>query len=236
VIAALADTGCEKLNFAGGEPTLRADLPRLLRRAKGRGLVTSIVTNGFRLDQLLDAHADVLDWVGLSVDSGRESVQRALGRGKGDHVANSLRLADRCRELGLRVKLNSVVTALTWDEDMSALVRTIQPERWKAFQVLPMAGQNDGSVEDLLISPDQFRAFVDRHHPLGADGLAPVVEDNDAMRGSYAMVDPLGRFFGNATGRHVYSRPIIEVGVKAALAEVGFVRAKFEERGGSYSW
>lgn len=235
VVDALARAGCEKLNFAGGEPTLRRDLGQLIRRAKEHGLVTSIVTNGFRLDRLLDEHADALDWVGLSVDSGREDVQQALGRGEGDHVESSIRLADRCRGLGIRVKLNTVVTALTWDEDMTAFVERMQPERWKVFQVLPMEGQNDGRVEDLLIDAEQFRAFVERHASM-ADGLPPIVEDNDAMRGSYAMVDPLGRFFGNATGRHVYSQPILEVGVEAALAEVGFQPWKFNARGGRYAW
>jgi len=100
----------------GCEPGLRADFPQLLRHAKARGLVTSLVTNGFRLDGLLDDHAD------------------ALGRSRGDHVASSLRLAERCRTLGLRVKLNSVVSALTWDEDMSALVREMQPERWNPLE------------------------------------------------------------------------------------------------------
>lgn len=236
VIHALADAGCQKLNFAGGEPTLRKDFPVLLRAARERGLVTSIVTNGYGLDGLLDGHADALDWVGLSVDSGKEDVQRALGRGRGRHVANSVRLAGRCRGLGLRVKLNSVVTALTWNEDMSALVRAMRPERWKVFQVLPVLGQNDGSVEELLVAPGQFRAFVERHQHLATDGLAPVVEDNEAMRGSYVMVDPLGRFFGNATGRHVYSRPILDVGVAAALSEVGFDESKFLARGGEYAW
>jgi radical S-adenosyl methionine domain-containing protein 2 len=236
LIDALAMAGCEKLNFAGGEPTLRRDLGELIRHAKSLGLVTSIVTNGFGLDALLDDHADAVDWVGLSVDSSREDVQAELGRGDGTHVANSIRLASRCRDAGVRVKLNSVVTALTWNEDMSTLVRAVMPERWKAFQVLPMAGQNDGSVEDLLISSEQFAAFVRRHHGLAADGLSPIVEDNDAMRGSYVMVDPAGRFFGNASGRHVYSEPILEAGVQFALAQVGFVPSKFESRGGRYAW
>lgn len=236
VIDALAEAGCQKLNFAGGEPTLRRDLPQLLRRARAHGLTTSIVTNGFRLDPLLSEHAGALHWVGLSVDSGVERVQEALGRGMGDHVAQALRQAERCRALGIRVKLNSVVTALTWEEDMSPLVRAMAPERWKVFQVLPMAGQNDGKVEPLLIDDAQFGAFVARHAHLAAESLAPVIEDNDAMRGSYVMVDPLGRFFGNATGRHVYSRPILEVGVEAALAEVGFVPEKFDARGGRYAW
>jgi radical S-adenosyl methionine domain-containing protein 2 len=134
------------------------------------------------------------------------------------------------------VKLNTVVTALNVDEDMSPFVRRMRPERWKVFQVLPMKGQNDGVVESLLVSGLAFAAFVERHRALASEGLAPIVEDNDAMRGSYAMIDPEGRFFGNATGEHVYSRPILEVGVETALAEVAVSAEKFELRGGRYSW
>ncbi len=54
------------------------------------------------------------------------------------------------------MKLNTVVTALNCREDMSAFVLRFQPERWKVFQVLPMAGQNDGDVEPLLIDDDSF--------------------------------------------------------------------------------
>ncbi len=236
VINTLRDAGVVKLTFVGGEPTLHPDLGRLIRHAKACGMVTCVVTNGFRLDHLLDSHADVLDWVGLSVDSGDEAVQAELGRGHGDHVVRALRLADRCRTLGIRVKLNTVVTSRTVDEDMRGLVRRIAPERWKVFQVLPIGGQNDGTIGDLLVTDQAFRAFVDRHTELWAEGLAPVVENNDAMRGSYVMVDPLGRFFGNSTGRLIYSAPILDVGVAAALAEVAFEPAKFDARGGSYAW
>ena len=232
----LRAAGGEKITFAGGEPTLHPDLGELLRHAKELGFTTCVVTNGFNLGDLLDAHAAALDWAGLSIDSGSESVQAALGRGRGDHVARCVDLADRCRAEGVRVKLNTVVTAETWWGDLAPLVRRVRPERWKVFQVLPIAGQNDESVEDLLISREQFRAFVQRHAHLAAEGLAPVVEDNDAMLSSYVMVDPLGRFFGNATGRHIYSQPILEVGVEAALAQVGFEPARFEARGGRYAW
>lgn len=236
LVHALRDAGAQKLNFAGGEPTLHRHLGHLVRRAKEVGFVTSVVTNGARLDRLLDGHAEALDWVGLSVDSAVESVEIALGRSRGGHVARSLRQADHCRACGVRVKLNTVVTALNWAEDMSAFVRLMRPERWKVFQVLPIAGQNDGKVEPLLITHAEFSDFVRRHAHLASEGMGPVVEENDAMRGSYVMVDPLGRFFGNATGRHVYSDPILEVGVDVALAQVGVVPAKFDARGGVYPW
>ncbi len=58
----------------------------------------------------------------------------------GDHVARSLSLFDRLHQYGIRVKLNTVVTRLNYQEDMSAFVRRVRPERWKVFQVLPVDG------------------------------------------------------------------------------------------------
>lgn len=231
VLERVREAGAEKLNFAGGEPTLHPDLGYLVRAAKGLGMTTSIVTNGRKLDALLDAHADALDWVGLSVDSGDERVQASLGRGVGDHLARSIALADRCRALGVRVKLNTVVTRATWNEDMTAFVERLAPERWKVFQVLRVVGQNDGSVEPLLITSEQFEAFVARHRALG-----PIPESNAAMTDSYAMIDPLGRFYGDTDGVHRVSRPILEVGVVEALRSVGFRAEKLEARQGVYAW
>lgn len=236
VIRLLASLGLEKLTFVGGEPTLHPALPRLLRVARELGLTTVLVTNGARLSALLDVAAADLDWVGLSIDSGREDVQRVLGRGKGDYVATSVAYLQRARSLGLRTKLNTVVTALNVDEDLSDLIRRARPDRWKVFQVLPIAGQNDGSVEELLITKTQFEHFVSRHAHLAAEGLAPIPEDNEAMTGSYLMIDPLGRFFDNVDGRLTFSRPILEVGVDAALAEIRFSFVKLETRGGVYPW
>lgn len=228
--------GGEKITFAGGEPTLHPDIGFLVSQAKRIGFRTSIVTNGARLAPLLDGYAADIDWVGISVDSANETTQVTLGRGLGDHVARAVDLAARCHEVGVRVKLNTVVTALTWWEDMGALVRRVRPRRWKVFQVLPVAGQNDESVGDLLISGAQFKAFVTRHAYLADEGFAPVPEDNVLMTGSYVMVDPLGRFFSNTLGRHSYSAPILEVGVNAAWAEVAFDEDRFDRRGGRYEW
>lgn len=236
LIAELRAAGGEKLNFAGGEPTLHPHLSELVRHAKSLGFVTSVVTNGARLEELISGAGAALDWAALSVDSAREETQRLLGRGKGTHVAAALRLAERCREQGIGLKLNTVVTALNWEEDMSVFVRELAPARWKVFQVLRVAGQNDGAVEPLLISAEQFASFVERHTPLAAEGFAPVAEDNDAMTDSYVMIDPLGRFYGNSNGVQTYSRPILEVGIPIALAEVGFDARKLAGRGGLWAW
>lgn len=231
VVDALAEGGVEKLTLVGGEPTLHLHIGRILRHAHDIGMTTCIVTNGARLLPLLDTQRDTIDWVGLSADSGDETTQQALGRGNGDHVAQTVRLARACHEAGVRVKLNTVVTQLGAEEDMSAFVRAVTPHRWKVFQVLPVAGQNDRKVEPLLISDASFRRWVERHAPLN-----PVVESNRLMRGSYVLVDPLGRFFSNATGKHVYSEPILDVGASSAWQDVSFLEPEFIERGGLYDW
>lgn len=236
LIERLREAGGEKLNFAGGEPTLHPHIATLVRHAHDLGMVTSIVTNGSRLDRLLDRAADALDWAALSVDSASEAVQAALGRGRGDHVARCCGLADRCRESGVRLKVNTVVTRQTWGEDMSELIRRLAPERWKVFQVLPVVGQNDGAVEPYTITRSQFLAFIARHAHLADCGYPPVAEDNDAMIDTYVMVDPLGRFFGNTGGVNRVSAPILEVGVQAAAATMAFDAAGFAARGGRYDW
>ncbi|MCB9553898.1 MAG: radical SAM protein [Myxococcales bacterium] len=236
LLAALREAGTEKINFAGGEPTMHPEIGRLLAEARRLGFVVSMVTNGYRLDRLLDTQASDFDWIGLSVDSGDEHTQAALGRGDGTHVAQSLALAGRIRRDGIRLKLNTVVTALNWQEDMRPYVRLFRPDRWKVFQVLPIEGQNDGAVEDLLISREQFAAYVSRHRSLDAEGYGPVPEDNDAIIGSYLMIDPIGRFFCDTAGHHTYSDPILEAGVVPAARQIGFDIGKLVERGGLYRW
>ena len=241
IVDALVAAGVEKITFVGGEPTLIRWLPELVARAKASGLTTMIVTNGSRLrGRLFEALAPHLDWIAFSVDSADEETNRRSGRAqkKGGVLPAEevLRRAKGARERGIRIKLNTVVHRLNCGEDMSEFVGALRPERWKLFQVLPVEGQNDGSVDELLIEGEEFEAYVARHEHLKACGVDVVAESNDAMRGSYAMVDPAGRFFDNTAGGHSYSRPILEVGVDAAFGDVSFSDEKFEARGAVYDW
>lgn len=227
---------CTKITFVGGEPTLCPFLGDLVEAAHRLGLTTCVVSNGTRLQPLIERHAASLDWIGLSVDSAQEDVCVRLGRGTGGHVSRSVTLARLGRERGIQIKLNTVVTAWNHTEDLSALVRAILPDRWKVFRVLPIDGQNDGRVEPLLITPEQFRAYLERHAHLAAEGYPPIAEDNDDMTGSYVMIDPMGRFFDNVDGRLVYSPPILEHGVEEAFAAVRWERQRLIARGGLYRW
>jgi len=97
--------------------------------------------------------------------------------------------------------------------------------------VLEIKGQNSKNVNDLLITNAEFRQFVKRH-----EYLNPIVEDNEVMIDSYAMIDPLGRFFQNTQKIYNFSNPILKVGIRNAFDELKYNHIKFLKRGGLYAW
>ncbi len=239
--------GVRRVTFAGGEPTLRRDLADLLRTASDIGLVTSVVSNGSRIDDAwLAQHGPHLRWLALSVDSVDEATTSRLGRRaagmSAGHVAQVRAVADRVhrwnaqrpRARRLRLKLNVTVTNRNAHEDPRLLIHAVRPEKVKLFQMLLVEGEND-DASDLACTSEAFAAYVERARAARTDGIEVVAEDNEAMDGSYAMVDPLGRFYQRVEGRYLRSRSISEVGAMAAWADVGgFDAARFLGRNGEY--
>lgn len=76
-------------------------------------------------------------------------------------------------------------------------------------------------TSELAVSAEAFRAFVARHHALRE---LMCVEGNDSMSESYIMIDPLGRFFQNASSQrgYRYSGPVDVVGAERAFSEWPF--------------
>lgn len=240
LVGLLAQADFDKINFAGGEPTLCPWLHELIRIAKDKGMTTSIVTNGTKIThEWLDAVAGNLDWIALSMDTVNPAILDRTGRRTVSGPLTEqdyLRIISLIKQSGIRLKINTVVTADTWQEDLADFIIAVSPERWKILRVLPVAGQNDDGFERHAITQSQFQVYVNRNRRVSECGIAVVPEDNDMMRGSYVMVDPAGRFFDNVRGMHTYSKPIIEVGVAAALKEVVGNPTLFIQRGGLYDW
>ena len=228
-----------KINFAGGEPTLCPWLPNLIERAKKLGMQTSIVTNGSRIsEEWLGALNGNLDIIALSIDSVNTATLERLGRkvrGKPPITEDGyLHIIGLIKRHGIRLKVNTVVTLLNWQEDFTGFIRSAGPERWKLLQVLPIEGQNDDHFADLQITASQFYQYVQRNRVVETDGITVVAESNELMTESYVMVDPAGRFFDNAKGTYTYSEPILKVGVEEALRQVSTDFQRFKERGGQY--
>ena len=164
VVEALASAGFDKINFAGGEPTLCPWLPDLIRRAREFGCTTSVVTNGSRITPEWLDHVDgCLDWAALSIDTVDPQKLEASGRTTRDGPLSEndyLGAIDMLKERGIRLKINTVVTRNNCDEDLTGFITKARPERWKLLQVLPIRGQNDGLVDDQVITAEQFAGYV----------------------------------------------------------------------------
>ncbi len=242
LITLIAEAGflkINKINFAGGEPTLCPWLPELIRHAKSLGLTTSVVTNGSRITEAwLDNLAGSLNILAISIDSVDAESQRNIGRtvkGKSPMTeADYLSIGESAKARGIRLKVNTVVNRHNVAEDFRPFIRAIAPERWKIFQVLPVTGQNDLHFDEFAITRNEFDLYVDRNRSIARDGIRVVHENNEAMTGSYLMIDPQGCFFDNTKGEHTYSSPILTVGVQQASAEVEVFLERFIARGGLY--
>jgi radical S-adenosyl methionine domain-containing protein 2 len=241
----LAEAGAEKITFVGGEPTLCPYLDELLEAAKKAGLTTCIVTNGTGISRgFLESNSQNIDWIGLSIDASNDIIHHKIGRGLikdlnagfSEHLIVSKSVWNLCKEFGIRMKLNTVVCKQNVHDDMSKLVSELMPERWKIFQVLPVTGQNDLSVDELLISEEEFSIWVKRHRDKIDSSIDLVAESNDLMTGSYVMIDALGRFYSNVKGGHTYTPSILEIGVMEAWELNQFKWEQFHNRGGLYDW
>jgi radical S-adenosyl methionine domain-containing protein 2 len=241
----LADAGVQKLTFVGGEPTLCPYLGELLKEAKEVGLTTCIVSNGTGLtEDFLDKWSHCIDWIGLSIDASNEEIHVEIGRGlkkdltqsRSRHLSDSIEVWNQCVARGIKMKLNTVVCKQNKDDDMMELVNMLRPDRWKVFQVLPVKGQNDAHILAMAISDDEFYAWVERHRQQNIENIKMICEENDVMRGSYAMLDALGRFYSNTSGGHRYGPPILEVGVMNAWSQNDFIEERFILREGEYDW
>lgn len=196
-----------RLNFAGGEPLLQADkLIPLINQARDLGFEVSLISNGSLLNaDLVKTLASQLTWLGISIDSVNSATNVAIGR-----VDRNGRLIDReelvtslimARQSNptLRIKLNTVVNKLNYNEDLHSLIQRLSPEKWKVLRMLPVVNKL------LTVTDEQFKAFVSRHQTFNQ---IICVEDNQDMRESYLMVDPSGRFFQNSskiTGLDMYT-------------------------------
>jgi radical S-adenosyl methionine domain-containing protein 2 len=241
LIHALHEAGVFKVNFAGGEPFLNQHLGDFVKEAKRIGLKTSIITNASRMTiGWLEQYGKYLDQIGISCDSLDDRVNKALGRGFGDHVKITERALQRVRKLNeqegldIKVKLNTVVMHQNHKEDWEDFIIKNGVQRWKIFKVLRIEGENDHCYDELAVTDHDFNAFVTRHAHLSGQGVVMAPENNDDMTTSYAMVTPDGRFYQNTDGCYSYSEPLLDVGVGMALHQVGFDYAKFELRGGAY--
>ena len=186
----------DAINFAGGEPVLYRDFSKIVDYAYSKGFKLSIITNGSLMlnEKLMPAETLAkFDTLGISVDSIKPETLVALGACSKSHkvltYADLQELIKRARKANpsVRIKLNTVITNINADEDLTAIGKELDIARWKILR-MKLFDNDTFSNEQLLATDSEFENFTRRHAEVSKD----VVVENDLTR-SYIMVDNQGR-------------------------------------------
>jgi radical S-adenosyl methionine domain-containing protein 2 len=231
-----------RLSLAGGEPLLDKNIEHKIIYAYKKNLKVSIITNGDLLTEkfILD-NAKYLDILGLSIDSMNDETNIKIGRAtltlklpKYNEIISLIKLAKKVNPK-IKIKINTVVNRFNFNENMRDLIKDINPDKWKIFQVLPTTNK----AKSEIITTEQFNIFVNKHKNI----KNAMFEDNNIMLASYLMIDPFGRFFANSDNTknnaknkiakgadYAYSLPILNVGIMQAFEQIEFNFDRFINR------
>ena len=184
------------INFAGGEPVLYQGFAELVEYAAAQNFKLSIITNGSLMTNPKLMPPELFarfDTLGISVDSINPKTLVKLGACgcSGDVLTyeklSKLIAVARFNNPSIRIKLNTVVTNLNFDEDLTVIGKNLGIDRWKMLRMKSFANDYFDNRE-LLTTQMEFNSFVNRH----AEVARNIVPENDLTR-SYIMVDNIGR-------------------------------------------
>ena len=192
----------DAINFAGGEPVLYNGFAELVNYAYDQGFKLSIITNGSLMlnPKLMPPELFAkFDTLGISVDSINPKTLVALGACNKSHEVLSydklsrLIAIARSANPAIRIKLNTVITNLNADEDLTIIGKELDIARWKMLRMKLFIHEGFNNAS-LLATQDDFNGFVNRHAEVSRD----IVPENDLTR-SYIMVDNQGRLLDDET-------------------------------------
>ena len=106
--------------------------------------------------------------------------------------------------------------------------------KWKILQATKIIGQNEADFSKVAVSEKDYKSFCDRNGEMLSPDIEIVCESENAIIGSYCMIDHRGCFFDDSSGQHRYSDPILKIGVEKALQQTVYSFDKFNERKGNY--
>ena len=167
--------GFDGIRLTGGEPLVRAPLPKLVERLAGLGIDVALTTNGATLRIHAQALADAgLSRINISLDSLRRD--RFLELTRRDELDRVLDGIDAALAAGLEpVKLNAVMMRGINDDEVVDFARFGRETGVSVRFIEFMPLDADGAWSDSVVVPaDEIVAAIDEAFP-----LEPVVRGNE---------------------------------------------------------
>lgn len=224
-----------RINLAGGEPILYSHLDELIDYINAYGIKVSLITNGSLLtEDRIALWKNRVDCIGLSIDTALAETNAAIGRccnNKIVSIKQLVRITQAIHRNGIKLKINTVVSKLNVNEDMTELYKRLKPDRLKLLQMELVDGVND-QAKNLAISKKAFDGFCKRHKNCCFN---TVPEYSGDMENSYLMINPQGEFQLNDGGKYEIYGNCIKEGLDDILSRIPFRIDRFDFRYGKDS-
>ena len=184
------NAGIEEMRLTGGEPTVRADLPRLVEKLSRIGLKSlSLTTNGFRLKQMCKELVEAgLQRINVSLDTPvRERFAHITRR---DALPQVLEGLEECEKYpSLRpIKVNAVAIRGFSEDDVLAFAELARRKpyvvRWIEF--MPLDGEGKWDREDVLTGAE-IKAIIETKYR-----LVPISDSRIQVARRFAFADGKG--------------------------------------------
>jgi cyclic pyranopterin phosphate synthase len=185
--------GFEAIRITGGEPTLRAHLPRLIAMLAPLGVDLALTSNGVKLPEMApDLAAAGLRRINVSLDSLRPDTFAALTRR--DDLERVLAGIDAALDAGLDpVKVNCVVIRGVNDDelvDLAAFGRA-QGVGMRFIEFMPLDAEGGWSMHQ-VVPAQEILDRIDAVFPLQRDAGAPAANDGTEPATRYRYRDGAG--------------------------------------------
>ncbi len=175
-----ADLGVDKVRLTGGEPLLRQDLARLVRRLRQDRRITEVAltTNGILLaESVQELYEAGLDRVTVSLDTLRpERFRRLTGRDEFARVMEGIEAVGKTGFPGL--KLDTVAIQGFNEDELSALIEFARHyhAEIRFIEYMDVGGANEWSL-DKVLSQEKILDQLSRRYgvitPVPGRGSAP---------------------------------------------------------------
>lgn len=175
----LAKLNTATITFTGGEPLLHPHLPEIIRAARKRKMIVTMITNGFRLSR---------DWIEALNAAGLQGMQISIDNLKPDAISmKSLESVERKLELlsryaEFKVNINSVL-GISDERTRDVVVVAETAAKYHFFHSVGVLHDDQGSVKPL--SPVQMAAYkrVTQISPSPVHGLNYRLFQKNLMHG-----------------------------------------------------
>jgi radical S-adenosyl methionine domain-containing protein 2 len=135
--------------------------------------------------------------IGISIDSLDRNTNLAIGRNQGSHTLDYDQLEEilfYIKSKGIVLKVNSVISKLNLEEDITKLYNEIGFARIKLLQVRIQDNCNE-MAKPTEIGSKEFDDYVAKIFNKTHGSI--IIESTDAIESSYVIIDPEGFLISN---------------------------------------